>query len=59
MTYYARWTTSVHTVTFDNTGGTPTSTGKTVTYNTAVGTLPTSPTLTGYTFTGWYTTAYT
>ncbi|MDP2091024.1 MAG: InlB B-repeat-containing protein [Candidatus Gracilibacteria bacterium] len=44
------------TVTFDANGGTGhTPTSKSVTYNTAVGTLPSNPTRAGYTFNGWFT----
>lgn len=46
----------IFTVTFDATGGTVSPTSKNVTYNSTYGTLP-NPTRTGYTFTGWYTSA--
>ena len=55
MTYYAQWT-LVYTVTFDGNGGSGhTPTTKSVAYNTAVGTLPTTPIRTGYDFAGWFT----
>lgn len=47
-------TANTYTVTFDATGGTCDTASKTVTYNSAYGTLPT-PTKAGYTFNGWYT----
>ena len=56
-TLYAHWIANPYTVTFDINGGEsvyPVS--KTVAYGTAYGTLPT-PTRTGYTFNGWYTSA--
>ena len=46
----------IFTVTFDATGGTVSPTSKNVTYSSTYGTLP-NPTRTGYTFTGWYTSA--
>jgi len=53
---YAHWTPNTYTVTFDANDGNVTTTSKTVTYDSTYGTLPT-PTRTGYTFNGWYTTA--
>ncbi|MFC4598741.1 InlB B-repeat-containing protein [Cohnella hongkongensis] len=57
---YAQWTADpVYTVTFDKNGG-DTDANPTVTtavYGGNVGTLPTPPTRTGYTFTGWNTDA--
>ena len=53
-TIYAHWTPNTYTVTFNANGGTPATTTKTVTYDSAYGTL-TSVTRTGYAFTGWYT----
>jgi uncharacterized repeat protein (TIGR02543 family) len=53
VTYYAQWTVNQYTVTFDSQGGSEVN-SKTLDYNTAVGTLPTT-TRTGYTFNGWYT----
>ncbi|GAA3889993.1 hypothetical protein GCM10022381_34890 [Leifsonia kafniensis] len=53
VTLYAHWTVQNRTVTFNPQGGTavnPVSTN----YNTAIK-APTSPTRTGYTFSGWYT----
>ncbi|MDD3302857.1 MAG: BspA family leucine-rich repeat surface protein [Candidatus Gracilibacteria bacterium] len=47
-----------YTVNFDGNGGTGhTPTTKSVDYNTAIGTLPSNPTMSGYTFNGWYTTS--
>ena len=54
MTLYARWTINKCTVKFNANGGTVGYDSKKITYNTAVGTLPT-PKRTGYTFKGWYT----
>lgn len=57
MTLYAQWTANTYTVTFDaNDGDTPDPTEKTVTYDSAYGTLATTS-RTGYTFAGWYTAA--
>ncbi|MDD3302854.1 MAG: InlB B-repeat-containing protein, partial [Candidatus Gracilibacteria bacterium] len=57
-TVYAQWNVNNYTVIFDGNGGTGhTPTSKSVTYNTAIGTLPSTPTMTGYTFNGWYTSA--
>lgn len=44
-----------YTLTFDPNGGTCDTQSKTVTYDAAIGTLPT-PTRDGYTFAGWYLT---
>jgi uncharacterized protein (TIGR02145 family)/uncharacterized repeat protein (TIGR02543 family) len=57
ITVYAKWNSYTYTVTFDDQSATvpvnPTS--KTVASPaTTVGTLPTAPTKTGYTFGGWY-----
>ncbi|MDD3302855.1 MAG: InlB B-repeat-containing protein, partial [Candidatus Gracilibacteria bacterium] len=55
-TVYAQWNINNYTVTFDgNGGGGHTPTIKSVNYNTAIGTLPSTPTMTGYTFAGWFT----
>lgn len=53
---YAYWTANTYTVTFDPNGGSVSQTSKAVTYGSTYGALPT-PTRTGYTFNGWYTTA--
>jgi uncharacterized repeat protein (TIGR02543 family) len=53
---YAKWEVNRYTLTFDAQGGTVNPTSATVTYDSAVGTLPT-PTRTGYTFGGWYVVA--
>jgi len=52
-TLYAHWT-AVPTVTFDANGGTCSTSSKKLRTGETYGTLPT-PTRTGYTFTGWYT----
>ncbi|WP_315911006.1 InlB B-repeat-containing protein [Xylanibacillus composti] len=55
LTVYAQWEAIPYTVTFDKNGG-ETEANPTVTttvYGRNVGTLPTPPTRTGYTFTGW------
>lgn len=51
-TFYAKWTVNKYTVTFNSNGGSAVD-NMSVTYNTAIGTLPTS-TLAGSTFGGWY-----
>lgn len=51
-TLVAKFTSASYNVIFDSAGGTSCN-AKSVTYNTAYGTLPT-PTKTGYTFLGWY-----
>ncbi|MBQ8772308.1 MAG: InlB B-repeat-containing protein, partial [Clostridia bacterium] len=55
-TYYAHWNPNNYTVTFNANGGTTTTTSKTVTYASTYGDLPT-PTRTGYTFIGWFTSS--
>lgn len=54
QTLYAHWTANKYTVTFKPTGGTCDTTGKSVTYNSTYGDLPT-PTRTGHVFKGWFT----
>ena len=49
-------TTQTYTVTFNANGGSVSPSSKTVTYGSTYGTLPT-PTRTGYTFDGWYTSS--
>ncbi len=49
-------TVAKYTVTFNANGGTSSTNSKSVTYGSTYGTLPT-PTRTGYSFTGWYTSA--
>ena len=56
ITLYAHWTAKTFTVTFNANGGSVDTASKTVTYGSTYGTLPT-PTYTGYTFAGWYTSA--
>lgn len=53
-TLYAQWTANTYTLSFNAQGGTVSTTSKSVTYNSAVGVLPT-PTKTNYTFTSWNT----
>jgi uncharacterized repeat protein (TIGR02543 family) len=57
ITVYAVWTINSYTVTFNRNGGTTDAspTSKSTVYNTTVGTLPTAPTRTGYTFASWNT----
>ncbi|HRT81980.1 MAG TPA: InlB B-repeat-containing protein, partial [Oscillospiraceae bacterium] len=55
-TLYARWTAKTYTVTYDANGGSVSPGSKSVTYDSAYGTLAT-PTRTGYSFNGWYTAA--
>ncbi|MCM3715311.1 InlB B-repeat-containing protein [Alkalihalobacillus oceani] len=59
ITVYAQWTSGSYTVTFDKNGGDVDAnpTEKLVVYGGNVGTLPTPPTRTGYTFAGWNTAA--
>lgn len=52
-TIYAQWQANTYTLTFDYDGGTVSTTSKTVTYGSAVGTLPTT-TKGGAGFDGWY-----
>lgn len=52
MVLYARWSPKTYTLTFQTHGG-KLSASKTVTYDQAVGELPTAD-LTGYNFMGWY-----
>lgn len=55
-TWYAQWLINNYTVTFDWNGWTwHTPETKSVTYNTAVWTLPSNPTRSWYTFKWWYT----
>jgi uncharacterized repeat protein (TIGR02543 family) len=51
-TFYAIWTASTYTVTFNANGGSVSTTSKSVAYGSTCGTLPT-PTRTGYKFVGW------
>ena len=54
VTFTATWTGNTYIVTFDANGGTSPTASKSVTFGSAYGTLPT-PTLSGYTFAGWWT----
>lgn len=56
ITLYPYWKANEYTVTFNANGGSVSTGSKTVTYASTYGTLPT-PTRTGYTFSGWYTSA--
>ncbi len=53
---YARWEKSKYTITFNPNGGTVSPTSKQIYQGDAIGELPT-PTRTGYTFNGWYTSS--
>ena len=53
QTVYAHWTPNTFTLTFNANGGTCSTPSKTVTYGTAVGTLP-APTMEYNNFVGWY-----
>jgi uncharacterized repeat protein (TIGR02543 family) len=55
-TFYAIWTANTYTVTFNANGGSVSTGSKTVTYGGTYGTLPT-PTRSGYTCDGWYTSS--
>lgn len=55
QTLTAEWTPKTYTLTYDANGGTCSTSSKSVTYDSAYGTLAT-PTRTGYDFAGWYTT---
>ena len=58
-TLYARWSRSAapaHTVRFNAMGGTVSESARSVLEGSALGTLPT-PTRTGYTFVGWFTSS--
>jgi uncharacterized repeat protein (TIGR02543 family) len=52
VTIYAKWTINQYTVTFNSNGGSAVS-SQSVNYGSTA-TAPASPTLTGYTFAGWY-----
>ena len=56
ITYYAQWRANTYTLTYNANGGNVSPTSKSVTYDSAYGTLAT-PSRTGYTFLGWYTAA--
>ena len=55
-TLYALWTAKSYAVSFNANGGICATASKQVTYNAQYGTLPT-PSKTGYTFDGWYSSA--
>jgi uncharacterized repeat protein (TIGR02543 family) len=55
-TVYAHWAAKSYKVTYDATGGKLTPTSKTVKYGSKYGVLAT-PTMSGYTFKGWWTDA--
>jgi uncharacterized repeat protein (TIGR02543 family) len=54
VTFYAKWTANVYTVSFDAQGGTVSPGTISATYDSTYGTLPV-PVKTGHTFGGWYT----
>ena len=54
QTLYAQWSIIKSTVSFNANGGSVSTSSTTVTFGSTYGTLPT-PTRTGYTFNGWYT----
>jgi uncharacterized repeat protein (TIGR02543 family) len=57
ITVYAKWNSYSYTVTFDSQGATVAASPASIIVAspaTTVGTLPTAPTKTGYTFAGWY-----
>ncbi len=56
VTLYAKWNANTYTVNFNANGGSVGTTSKSVTYSSTYGTLPT-PTKTGYSFNGWYTSS--
>lgn len=56
LSYTANWKVNNYTLTFDANGGTCTEKSRSVAYGSKYGTLPT-PTRSGYTFKGWFTTA--
>lgn len=56
QTLYAHWTAAKYTITFNPNGGSVNPMSKTVSYGSAVGSLPT-PVRDGYIFQGWYTSA--
>lgn len=54
VTFVAQWTLNSYTLNFNANGGSVSESSRRVNYGAAYGTLPT-PTRTGYTFAGWYT----
>ena len=56
VTIYAHWTANQYTITYNANGGTVNTSSKTVTYDSTYGSLAT-PSLTGYSFIGWFTAA--
>ena len=55
---YAHWTANNYTVSFDANDGTVSTSNKNVAYGSSYGALPT-PTRTGYSFEGWFTSSNT
>ena len=53
ITLYAKWNINSYTVSFDSNGGSSVA-AQSVTYNTAAS-KPADPSMTGYTFAGWFT----
>jgi uncharacterized repeat protein (TIGR02543 family) len=56
-TLYANWTPNEYLVTYDATGGVCAPNTKNVSFGTAYGAAPCTPSRTGYTFAGWWTGA--
>jgi len=54
VTLYAKWTANTYTISFNADGGSVLPSSKIVTYNSAIGTLPT-PTKSGSMFSDWFT----
>ena len=59
ITFYAKWTPSTVTVTWDYNGGYGSTTSSSKTVGGTMGTLPEPNARTGYSFAGWYTTSTT
>lgn len=57
LTLKAQWKANTYTLTFNANGGSVSTASKSVTYNSAVGDLPT-PTRSGYIFIGWFDSSY-
>jgi uncharacterized repeat protein (TIGR02543 family) len=55
LTLYAQWTANTYTVSYNDNGGTGSPSSQTKTYNVTLTLSSTTPTRTGYTFTGWNT----
>ena len=57
LTLKAQWKANTYTLIFNANGGSASTNSKTITYNSAVGDLPTA-TRSGYTFIGWFDSSY-